>query len=125
MITVDCRDIEPIKQDLLVHVADNVGALPALKMHEFVLAPIDESEPISYDDVVTSIKEFLDSIGEIRNFAVITQGDIIIVKSISGKKIQRESATHPRADGMFVCTHCGFVTQYEIEYQNHVKIHYI
>jgi uncharacterized C2H2 Zn-finger protein len=26
---------------------------------------------------------------------------------------------------MFSCTHCGFVTQYEVEYNNHVKIHYL
>jgi len=25
----------------------------------------------------------------------------------------------------FVCPHCGFVTPYEEEYWNHVKIHYI
>ena len=124
MITVDCRDIEPIKQDLLVYVADNVGALPALKLHEFVLAPIDDSEPISHNDVVASIKEFLDSIHEIRNFAVITQGDVILVKSISGKQIEREPSPN-HVESMFSCSHCGFVTKYEIEYQNHMKIHYL
>ena len=128
MITVDCRDIESIKQELLVYVADNVGALPALKLHEFVLAPIDESEPISHDEVVSSIKEFLDSIHQIRNFAVITQGDVILVKSITGKTIQREPSSINACgstEGMFSCTHCGFVTQYEVEYYNHMKIHYL
>lgn len=125
MITVDCRDIESIKNELLIYVADNVGALPALKLHEFMLAPIDDSETVSNFDVVTAIKEFLDSIGEIKNFAVITQGDIIHVKSISGKQIIRESKTSANVDGMFSCTHCGFMTQYEIEYQNHLKIHYL
>ncbi len=122
MITVDCRDIESIKHELLVYVADNVGALPALKLHEFVLAPIEESEIISPAEVVTAIKEYLESIGEIRNFAVITQGNIIVVKSITGKQIERETKN---VEEMFTCTHCGYVTQYEIEYQNHVKIHYI
>ena len=125
MITVDCRDIESIKQELLVYVADNVGAMPALKLHEFVLSPIDESELISHTEVVTTIKEFLDSIGEIRNFAVITQGDVIAVKSINGKVIERDEKSIPQnIEGMFTCTHCGFVTQYEIEYLNHIKIHY-
>lgn len=124
MITVDCRDVESIMKELLVYVADNVGALPALKLHEFVLSPVDESEPISHADVVTAIKEFLESIGEIKNFAVITQGDVVVIKSIAGKQIEREPATGNVA-GMFTCTHCGFITQYEIEYQNHIKIHYI
>lgn len=128
MITVDCRDIEQIKHELLVYVADNVGAMPAMKLHEFVLSPIEESEPVSHTEVVATIREFLDSIGEIRNFAVITKGDVIMVKSVSGKVIQREERAargSDGADGMFLCTHCGFVTQYEVDYLNHVKIHYI
>ena len=124
MITVDCHDIESIKHELLVYVADNVGALPALKLHEFVLAPIEESEPLSHVDVVTAIKEYLDSIEQTRNFAVITQGDVIVVKSLTGKQIQREDNS-PLVEGMFTCTHCGFITKYEIEYQNHIKIHYL
>jgi len=123
MITVDCRDIESIKQELLVYVADNVGAMPALKLHEFVLSPVDD-EPVLHDEVVTAIKEFLDSLGEIRNFAVITQGDVIVVKSITGKVIEREQPVPKNVEGMFSCTHCGYVTQYETEYLNHVKIHY-
>ena len=126
MITVDCRDIEPIKQELLVYVADNVAAIPALKLHEFVLSPIEESEPIAHAEVVAAIKEFLDSIDEIRNFAVITQGDVILVKSISGRVIEREGASVPKnVEGMFTCTHCGHITRYEVEYQNHVRIHYL
>lgn len=124
MITVDCRDIEPIKQDLLIYVADNLGVLPALKMHEFVLVPIDESDIIRHDEVVASIKEFLESIHEDKNFAVITQGDSILVKSISGKQITREP-TSKSIENMFTCTHCGYITQYEIDYQNHIKIHYL
>jgi len=123
MITVDCRDIESIKQELLVYVADNVGAMPALKLHEFVLSPVDD-EPILHAEVVTAIKEFLDSLGEIRNFAVITQGDVIVVKSVTGKVIEREQPAHKNVEGMFSCTHCGYVTRYETEYLNHVKIHY-
>jgi len=125
MITVDCRDIESIKQELLVYVADNVGAIPALKLHEFVLSPIDD-EPILHTEVVDAIKEFLDSLGEIRNFAVIAQGDVIVVKSTTGKVIEREVQPVPKnVEGMFLCTHCGYVTRYETEYLNHVKIHYI
>ncbi|RLE67453.1 MAG: C2H2-type zinc finger protein, partial [Thermoprotei archaeon] len=26
---------------------------------------------------------------------------------------------------LFTCPHCGFVTPYEEEYWNHIKIHYI
>ena len=91
-----------------------------------LLSPIEDSEPILHTEVVAAIKEFLDSLGEIRNFAVITQGDVIVVKSITGKVIEREEKPIPKnVEGMFSCTHCGYITQYEIEYQNHMKIHYI
>ncbi len=128
MITVDCRDIESIRQELLVYVADNVGAMPALKLHEFVLTPVDDSETIEHAEVVDAIREFLDSIDEARHFAVITQGDVIVVRSINGRVIDRDGAATgapKNTEGLFSCTHCGFVTQYETEYITHSRIHYI
>jgi hypothetical protein len=122
MITVDCRDVESIKNELLVYVADQIGAIPALKIHEFMLSPIEDEDVIDASEVITAIKEFLDSIGEIRNFAVISKNEVILIKSIYGKTIERKSS---QTASMFSCTHCGFVTQYEVEYNNHVKIHYL
>lgn len=123
MITVDCRDIEPIKHELLVYVSDQVAAIPALKMHEFVLSPIEDGESIDIQVVITSIKEFLESIGESRNFAIISQNDVLVVKSVTGKQIEREAQAPP--PGMFSCPHCGFVTRYEVEHNAHKKIHYL
>lgn len=122
MITVDCRDVESIKGELLVYVSDQVAAIPTLKNHEFVLSSVEDDEIIDKNTVITSIKEFLDSIGEGRNFAVISSNEIVSIKSISGKKIERERTPQPQ---MFSCTHCGFVTRYEIEHQAHMKLHYL
>jgi len=122
MITVDCRDVESIKNELLVYVADQIGAIPSLKIHEFMLSPIEEGDVIDNSEVITAIKEFLDSIGEARNFAVISKEEVILIKSIYGKTIERKSR---QTESMFSCPHCGYVTQYEVDYNNHVKIHYL
>jgi hypothetical protein len=122
MITVDCREVESIKNELLVYVSDNLGAIPSLKLHEFMLSPIEDDEIIDTKEVINAIKEFLESIGEERNFAVISREEVILIKSIYGKTIERESK---QVASMFTCTHCGFITQYEVEYNNHVKIHYL
>jgi len=122
MITVDCRDVESIKNELLVYVADQIGAIPALKIHEFMLSPIEEEDVIDKSEVIRAIKEFLDSIGEARNFAVISKEEVILIKSIYGKTIERKSR---QTASMFSCPHCGYVTQYEVDYNNHVKIHYL
>lgn len=121
MITVDCRDVESIKHELLVYVSDQVAAIPALKLHEFMLSPIEDEE-IDQREVITSIKEFLDSIGESRNFAVISNSNIISIKSLGGKSIDRDPKPSTK---MFSCSHCGFITQYEVEHNNHMKIHYL
>jgi hypothetical protein len=110
MITVDCREIESIKHELLVYVSDQVAAIPALKTHEFMLSPIEDHLRIEITEVVTAIKEFLDSIGEARNFAVLSRNDLVMITSISGKTIKREPTISPAQ--MFSCPHCGFVTQY-------------
>jgi hypothetical protein len=122
MITVDCKDVEPILNELAIYVSDQIAAIPALKLHEFVLAPIMDDETINHAEVVASIKEFLESIGEKRNFAVISNNNNVIIKSIFGKKIERVTKSTGQ---MFSCTHCGHVTQYEVEHNNHVKIHYL
>ena len=124
VITVDCRDIEAIRDELLIYVADNVGALPALKLHEFVLTPVDDSSPVDAGEVVSAVREYLDSIGEGRRFEVEARGDIVEVRSTDGKPIDREPRTG-RIEGMFSCAHCGFVTRYEAEYHAHARIHYL
>ena len=122
MLTIDCRDVLSIKNELLVYVSDQAVAIPTLKHHQFTLSTFDDDEIIDTNNVITSIKEFLESIGEGHNFAVISNNEIITIKSISGKVIERDAA--PQSD-MFSCTHCGFVTRYEVELNVHMRIHYL
>ena len=122
MITVNCRDVESVLHELAIYVSDQVAAVPAMKLHQFVLAPIMDDDHIDQNEVITSIKEFLESIGENRNFGVIANGDVITIKSLFGKKIEREAKS---VGEMFSCAHCGHVTRYEVEHNNHVKIHYL
>ena len=122
MITVDCNDVESILHELAIYVSDQVAAVPAMKFHKFVLAPIMDDEEVNRDEVITSVKEFLESIGEKHNFGVISNGDNVVIKSISGKKIERSAK--PTGE-MFSCAHCGHVTRYEVEHNNHIKIQYL
>lgn len=122
LIIIDCHDVEAIKNELVVYVSDQVGAVPSLKLHEFVLSPINENDTIDQKEVITSIKEFLDSIGESRNFAVISRGNTISITSISGKPIER--IQKPTSE-MFSCAHCGHVTPYEVVHHIHMRIHYL
>ncbi len=127
MLTVDCKDILAIQNELLVYVADQVAAIPTLKNHQFTLSTLDDdaddAEVIDTSVVISSIREFLDSIGEGRNFVVTSRNDIITIQSISGKRIERNASSS--SQGMFSCTHCGFITQYQIELDTHMKIHYL
>jgi len=122
LITIDCRDVEAVKNELVVYVSDQLAAVPSLKLHEFILSPINESETIDQNKVITSIKEFLDSIGESQNFAVISRGNAISITSVSGKPIER--AQKPTGQ-MFSCAHCGHVTPYEVVHNMHMRIHYL
>ena len=122
MLTIDCRDVLSIKNELLVYVSDQTSAIPTLKHNQFTLSTFDDDEVIDTNSVIASIKEFLDSIGEGNNFAVISNNEIISIKSISGKIIERDAV--PQSD-MFSCTHCGFITRYEVELNVHMRIHYL
>jgi len=123
MLTIDCKDVLSIKNELIVYVSDEVVAIPTLKHNQFTLSTFDDDEIIDINSVVTSIKGFLNSIGEGTNFAVISENDTISIKAISGKIIERDAA--PQQSDMFSCTHCGFVTRYEVELNVHMRIHYM
>ena len=123
MLTIDCKDVLSIKNELLVYVADKVEAIPTLKHHQFTLSALDDDEIVDINSVISAIKEYLTSIDESNNFAVISNKETIIITSISGKII--ESNTDVEQHEMFSCTHCGFVTRYEVELNTHMRIHYL
>ena len=123
MLTIDCKDVVSVKNDLLVYVADQVAAIPTLKNHQFTLSSFDDDEIIDTTAVISAIKEFLDSIDEGKNFAVISNNNVINITSISGKVIENTTPTSEHE--MFSCTHCGYVTQYQVELNVHMRIHYI
>lgn len=123
MLTIDCKDVVSVKSDLLVYVADEVAAIPTLKHNQFTLSSFDDDEIIDTSAVISAIKGFLDSIHEGSNFAVISNNDVILIRSISGKVIEN---TTPQSDHeLFSCTHCGYVTQFQVELNVHMRIHYI
>ncbi|MDC4230759.1 MAG: C2H2-type zinc finger protein [Nitrosopumilus sp.] len=122
MLTIDCKDVLSIKNELVVYVADKVEALPTLKQHQFTLSALDDDDIVDTSSVISAIKEYLNSIDEGNNFAVITNHETIIITSISGRIIERETVQQSE---MFSCTHCGFVTRYEVELTAHMRIHYL
>lgn len=122
MLTIDCRDVASIKNDLLVYVADQMAAIPTLKHDQFTLSTLDDDDVLDVSSVISAIREYLDSIHEGNNFAVISNNDMINIMSVSGKIIERDNEAQ---SDMVSCTHCGFVTQYQVELDAHVKLHYL
>lgn len=125
MLNVRCDEVMAIRNELAVYVSDQVGAVPTLKSSEFVLSPIDDDdddEQLDKDLVVTAIREYLDSLGEGRNFVVVPANDTIFIKSTTGKVIEPESRPN---QNLFSCPHCGFLTRYEVEHHAHMKMHYL
>jgi len=123
MLTIDCKDVPSVQNELLVYVADKVEAIPTLKHHQFTLSTLDDDDILDVELVISAIKEYFDSIHEGSNFAVISNNEFINITSVNGKVLQSESKTQEQ--NMFSCTHCGFVTQYQVELNVHMRIHYL
>lgn len=122
MITVDCRSILSLKSPLAIYTSDQVGAVPALKINEFMLAPVSDEE-IDSGRVIKAIKSFLESLSIEKHFAVIQKKDTISIIPLDDYKLE-EQPTHP-TDQFFSCVHCGHITQFETVHRNHMKIHYL
>ena len=123
MLTIDCKDVSSVQNDLLVYVADKVEAIPTLKHHQFTLSTLDDDDVLDIESVISAIKEYFDSINQGSNFAVISNNEFINITSVNGKVLQSESKTQEQ--NMFSCTHCGFITQYQVELNVHMRIHYL
>ncbi|QMU54656.1 MAG: C2H2-type zinc finger protein [Nitrosopumilus sp.] len=123
MLTIDCRDVVSMMNELLVYVADQMAAIPTLKHNQFTLSALDDDDVIDANEAVSVIREYLNSIDQGGNFAVISNDNMINIKSLSGKIFKSDTAESRH--NMFSCTHCGFITQYEVELNTHMKIHYI
>ena len=123
MLTIDCKDVSSVQNELLVYVADKVEAIPTLKHHQFTLSNLDDDDILDVELVISAIKEYFDSINQGSNFAVISNNDFINITSVNGKVLQNESK--PQEENMFSCTHCGFITQYQVELNVHMRIHYL
>ena len=78
MIVVNCKDVLPIKHELLVYVADHFEAIPAIKQNEFLLSPIENDEGIDNNEVIKIIQKYLEAIGEEENFSVFTDSNKIL-----------------------------------------------
>jgi len=122
MLTIDCKDVSSIQNELLVYVADKVEAIPTLKNRQFTLSKFDD-EILDVEIVISAIKEYFDSIDESSNFAVISNNDLINITSITGKMLTPNS--EKQQNDMFSCTHCGFITQYQVELNVHMRMHYL
>jgi len=123
MLTIDCKEVASIQNELLVYVADKVEAIPTLKNRQFTLSTFDDNAILDVELVISAIKEYFDSIHEGSNFAVISNNNFINITSISGKVIERDP--QKPHDNMFSCTHCGFMTKYQVELNVHMRIHYM
>ncbi len=122
MITVDCRSISSLKSPLAIYTSDQVGAVPALKINEFMLAPVSDEE-IDSGRVIKAIKSFLESLSIEKHFAVIQKKNTISIIPLDDYKLE-EQPTRP-TDQFFSCVHCGHLTQFETVHRNHMKIHYL
>ena len=122
MIIVDCKDVSSLKSPLAIYTSDQVGALPTLKKHEYVLAPIGDEE-IDSARVIKAIKSFLNSLAIEKHYAVIQKKNVISIVPIDDYKLESQP-TH-LTDQFFSCVHCGHVTQFEAVHNNHMKIHYL
>jgi len=122
MITVDCRAMPSLKSPLAVYTSDQVGAIPALKIHEFMLAPLSD-EGVDAARVIKAIKDFLNSLSIEKHFAVIQNKNMISIVALDDFKLEIPPANP--TDQFFSCVHCGHVTQFETVHNNHMKIHYL
>jgi hypothetical protein len=95
-----------------------MGILPVINRSQVILDDDLANRSPSIEEIVEIIARALSELGI--GFRGITASDREIM--IEDGEPERKGSRGP---GFFICPHCGFITPYEEEYWNHLKIHYI
>ena len=89
MLTIDCKDVLAIKNELLVYVADQEAAIPTLKNHKFTLSSLNDDEII--DTHWLTFKEIKEKSSQLRSKLVLECIEDYLSIRESGKKISLSS----------------------------------
>ena len=92
--------------------------LPVLSRAQVIVDDSSAQRPLTIREMIPLLFKALSEAGIKFNSIHNSRNEIIIDDE------KPEEGERPEAR-FFVCPHCGFVTPYEEEYWNHVKIHYI
>jgi len=95
-----------------------MGILPVINRSQVILDDDLADRSLRIEEVIELAARTLSELG-IR-FRGISASDREII--IEDEEPKRRRSCGP---GFFICPHCGFITPYEEEYWNHLKIHYI
>ncbi len=92
--------------------------LPVLNKSQVILDDSSAHEPMSIREAYSLTLKAASEAG-IKIRGISSSGDVIVIDD-EKSLVEKE----PKVK-LYVCPHCGFVTPYEEEYWNHLKIHYV
>lgn len=94
------------------------GIIPIINRSQVILDDSLADTSLSMDEAIRLAARALLDLG-IRFRGIASSGSEIVVED------EEPSRGEERGLSFFICPHCGFVTLYEEEHWNHVRIHYI
>ena len=92
--------------------------LPFLNRSQIVLDDTSADQPLSLQEAYRLAAEALTEAG-IKSRSISISGEEIVIDD------EKPEAGEEPPVKLYICPHCGFVTPYEEEYWNHLKIHYV
>ncbi|MEM0030671.1 MAG: hypothetical protein QW572_05675 [Candidatus Nitrosocaldus sp.] len=107
--------------DLATYIAEHLPAIPVLKHDRIVL---DELAHIDVEkEVCSSIRSFM-SIRGINHYMHVDKREVTIYIEGSSKVTERGDKYH-NTQGLFICPHCNYTTEYVDILSIHMRAHYI
>lgn len=127
MITVDCSEIS-VDEKLALATAISTRlegqAIALVKGEEIVLDELTEEivKPVS---VLGIVRDFVSRRKDAEHYSTEIDGDLIVVHPadpIAAMKRKRQNQLPPN---LLQCPFCGYITQYEVAYIAHTRLHYL
>ncbi len=117
------KDRKRLMLDLAAYVAEHLPAIPALKQDRIML---DELAHIDVEEVCSTIRSFM-SMRRV-NYSMYVdhpRREVTLYIEGSSNEESKDANNTYKAQGLLICPHCNYTTEYADILSIHIRAHYI
>jgi hypothetical protein len=127
MLRVDCRDLSNDEKAALAgEISDELDgrAIALIKLNSIVFDRLDGSE-VTPESILAAVSRFISERTGSVGYSYQLEGDVITVHATIPAHADKQIDRSQLPPNLMQCPYCSFITQYQEEYNVHLRAHLV